>query len=168
MNIHHLQKNLPCTFEHHECSFNAHACGTLDKVSVVLLLWKAVFVILKENQHPRTTWVRCITNRSVRMELANHAVLVDCSPSPQVGIVHRTRPTYVEIPKQTFGRHHALQKDWMESFAVVLIWSIQSGCNDGYVGAIRCPNDVGNLVQVLELLCISIHIGRRGPIDEFL
>ena len=134
---------------------------------MVFLSWKAIFVALEGCQHPRTTWISCIANQSIRRELASLVVLADSGPSPHVGIVHRTRPAYVEIPKQTFGWHHALQNDWMKSFAVVVIWSMQSGCNDGYVRAIHCPHHIGNLVQVLELMCISFHSGRRGPVDEF-
>ena len=105
------------------------------------------------SQHLRPTWVRGITNQS--------------GPTPNVGIVHRNRPTYVKILKQTFRWHHTLQKNWIESFAVVVIWSMQSGCNDGYMRVIHNPYHVGNLMQVLEILCIFFYGGRRRPIDEF-
>ena len=101
------------------------------------------------------------------MELARLTKLANFCPGPQVGIVHRTNPTYVEIPEQTFSRHHTLKNDGMESFAFVIVCSMQSGSNDGYVGAIDSPHHVRNLVKVLELLCILLHGGRWRPVDEF-
>ena len=113
------------------------------------------------------TWIHGITNQSIRWELTSLAVLADCGSTPEVGIAHWIRPAYIKIPKQTFFWHHTLQKNWMESFVVVVIWSMQSWCNNGYMRAIQSLHYVGNLVQVLKFLCISFRSGRRRPIDEF-
>lgn len=56
----------------------------------------------------------------------------------------------------------------MKSFAAVVIGSMQLGSNNGYVGAIDYPHYVRNLVEVLKLLYISLHNGRKMLLDEFL
>ena len=40
--------------------------------------------------------------------------------------------------------------------------------HDGYVGSINHTNNVRDLVEVMELLCVSLYNGGGGPFDEFL
>ena len=55
------------------------------------------------------------------MELAHLTKLANLCHGPQVGIVHHTSPTYIQIPEETLRRHHALQKDGQECFVVITL-----------------------------------------------
>ena len=96
------------------------------------------------------------------------AELSDLSPPLQICIVHWPYPAYVEIPEYAFARYHVLQGDWMESYAVVVVCSVEPMYNDEYVRTINCTDNIGYSMQILKFFCEFIHDGGWRPYNKFL